>query len=142
MVRLVDGELVAFELCQLRRQLKELLHADGKIRSVQQPAAALRGECLHLIQLRVPARRAHNDAAAKRQHRAHVFNCRLGRREVHNHIDAGQIRRSQCRGMRILVDIERAHAVAALSRHFGDQRAGLSFAQHKNQHRFLSATSF
>jgi hypothetical protein len=40
-VRLVDGELVAFELRQLRRQLKELLHADGKIGAVQQAAAAL-----------------------------------------------------------------------------------------------------
>ena len=126
-----------FELCQLCRHLKELLHADGEIRSVQQSAAALRRERLHLIQLCVPAGRAHNDAAADGQHRANVFNRRLGRCEVHNNIHARQGRCSQCRRVRILVDIERAHAMAALARYFSDKRAGLSLAQHKNQHRFL-----
>ncbi len=103
----------------------------------KQPAAALRGQRLHLVELRVPARGAHHDAPAQRQHRAHIFNGRLGRREVHNHIHAGQVRRRQRRRVRILVDIERAHAVAALPRHLGHQRAGLSFAQNQNQHEFL-----
>ena len=41
-MRHVDREPVALELGQLRRQLEELLHADGKIRAIEKGSALLR----------------------------------------------------------------------------------------------------
>ncbi len=129
----VDGEPVAVKLGQVRSQPEQLLHADGKIGAVEKSAAAL-GERLHVVELRVPARGAHHDAPAQRQHGAHIFNGRFGGGEVDHHIDAGESGRRQRRCAAVLVDVEGAHAVAALARHFRHQSAGFSLSQHEEQH--------
>ena len=128
-MRLVDREPVALELGQLRRQLEELLHADGKIRAIEKGSALLRFG-LEFGKMRVPPRSSYHNAPTQGQHGADILNSRFGSCEVDDDIDTGQVRSRERRGMRVFVDVEGAHAVAALARHFGDERAGFSFAQH------------
>ena len=97
---------------------------------------------LHVGELRVPSSSPDDDVAAQRQHRADVFDGRFRSGEVDDNIDAGQVGSRQRRGMRIVVDVERAHAVAALPRHLGHQAAGFSLAQNENQHVFLRNSSW
>ncbi len=88
----------------------------------------------------VPASGADDDAAAEREHRAHVFDRCLRGGEVDDHIDAGEIGRGERGGVLVLVDVEGAHAVAALARHLGDERTGFSFAQNENEHGSASSS--
>ena len=76
----------------------------------------------------VPAGGADDDAAAERQHGAHVFDGGFGSGEVDDHVDTGEIGRGERRGVLVFVDVERAHAVAALARDLGDEAAGFSLA--------------
>ena len=78
--------------------------------------------------MRVPAGGADDDAAAQRQHGAHVFDRGFGSGEVDDHVDAGKVGRGERGGVLVFVDVEGAHAVAALARDFRDERAGFSFA--------------
>ena len=82
----------------------------------------------------VPSGSPDHDVPAQRQHRANVFDGRFRSSEVDDNIDARQVRSRQRRGMRIVVDVERAHAVAALPRHLGHQASGFSLAQNKYEH--------
>ena len=90
-VGFVDGEAVAFELGELGGEAEELLHADGEVGAVEEAAAALDGQGLHLGEVRVPAGGADDDAAAEGEHGAHVFNGGFGSGEVDDDVDAGQI---------------------------------------------------
>src|SRR6185437_13500048 len=55
-----------------------------------------------------------------------------------NGIDSCQIRRRQRRSVRVVVDVERAHPVAALPRNLRHQAAGLSFAEYEDEHNIPS----
>jgi hypothetical protein len=79
------------------------LHADGEVGSVEQRAAALDGQGLHLVEMRVPAGGADDDAAAEGEDGAHVFNRGLGGGEVDDHVHAGQIGRGERGGVLVLV---------------------------------------
>jgi hypothetical protein len=81
---------------------------------------------LHLVQVLVPAGSADNNAAAESEHGAHVFQSRFGGGEVDHRVDLRKIRRSESRGVRVLVDVEGADGMAALAGHLGDQTSGFS----------------
>src|SRR5580658_4945245 len=129
-----DGEGVAVKPGQLGGEAEELLHADREVGSVEQGAAALVGERLHLIEVGVPAGGADDDAAAYGEHGAHVFNCGFWGGEVDDHVDAGQAGRGERGGVLVLCDFEGAYAVAAFTRDLGDETAGFSLAEYENEH--------
>jgi hypothetical protein len=133
-MRFADGEGVAFQLGEFRSEAEELLHADGKIGSVEQRSAALDCQRLHVRQVRVPAGSANDDGAAQGQDSAHVFKgCfRIG--EVDDYVDAGQVGAVESGGCLIFMDVERAHAVAPFASHLRDQTAGFPFAEDENEH--------
>ena len=120
-VRLCDREFVAIQLRQRRGKAEELLHANRKICPIEQPAAP-GGQGLH------PAGGADDDAAAVSENSGHVLNGGLRSGEVDDRIDAGQRGGGESGGIAILIDVQRAHPVAALKGDVGDQAAGLSLA--------------
>ena len=132
-MRFADRELIAVELRQLGGEAEELLHADGEVGAVEQCAAAPLGESLHFVELGVPAGGADDDAAAEREHSAHVFNRRFGGGEVDHHVHAGEVGRGERGGVVVFIDVEGAHAVAALAGHLGDERTGFSFTQERGR---------
>ena len=81
--------------------------------------------------VRVPAGGADDDAAAEGEHGAHVFDGGFGSGEVDDHVDAGEVGSGEGGGVLVFVDVEGAHAVAALARDFGDEGAGFSFAENE-----------
>src|ERR1700753_1291438 len=129
---LADGELVSIEFAQLCRELKQFLHTDGEVRSIEQCSAAPVRDLFHLGEASVPAGGAYDDAAAKGEHSADILRGSFGRSEVDDHIDSGEVWSRQRRGMPVFLQVVYAHTVTAFARYFGDHGAGFTFTKDKN----------
>jgi hypothetical protein len=74
--------------------------------------------------MRIPTGGADHDSSAESKHGADVFNRCFRGGEVDDDIDACEIGSGERRGVLVLVNVERADAVAALARDFSDEAAG------------------
>src|SRR6185437_1681563 len=133
-VRFADRERVAIEPRQFGGEAEHLLHADGKVRPIEQGTAASMRQFLHRVQVRIPAGGADHDAAAEGQHGVHVFHGRVGGGEVDDGIDAGEGGGGERGGTAVFMDLEGAHAVAAFAGDFSDERAGFAFTEDEKEH--------
>ena len=132
-VGFADRVAVAVELGQFGGETEELLHPHREVGSIEQPAA-LSGQGLHLVEVRVPAGSADYHAPAQSQYGAHVLDRGLGRGKVDHRVHSSQGGGGKGRGVFIFRNVERSHRVAAFARHLGNQAAGFPFAQNKKLH--------
>jgi hypothetical protein len=93
-----------------------------------------------IVEMLVPAGGADHDAAAEGEDGADVFNRGFGAvksttTSTPARLGAVSARRARSR------DVERADAVAALARDFGDEAAGFSFAEYEDEHGLLCSVA-
>src|ERR1700682_1933999 len=113
---------------------KKEIHADGKVRPIEQSCFAFEYQFANSVHMLIPAGGPHNNGNMRLGAADDIRNRRLWRSEVNDHVNLLQQFRRESAAVLVFLAGQRADLMPAFFGDFGGQRSGFSASQHENVH--------